>query len=50
MTDAPLCVTSKVWDEAREALESVFGRYSIAQLAETEREARAGREATHATK
>ena len=50
MTDAPLCVTSKVWDEAREALESVFGRYSIAQLAETERESRAGREAAHATK
>jgi DNA-binding IscR family transcriptional regulator len=43
-------VTSKVWDEAREALESVFGRYSIAQLAETEREGRAEREATHAAK
>ena len=53
MADAPLCVTSKVWDEAREALESVFGRYSIAQLAETEREGRAerdDREAAHAAK
>ncbi|CAN5569985.1 Rrf2 family transcriptional regulator [soil metagenome] len=38
--DAPLCVTSKVWDEARVALEGVFGRYSIAQLAEAERESR----------
>lgn len=35
--DAPLCVTSKVWDEARVALESVFGQYSIAQLADSER-------------
>jgi DNA-binding IscR family transcriptional regulator len=53
VADAPLCVTSKVWDEAREALESVFGRYSIAQLAETEREGRAerdDREAAHAAK
>ena len=53
ISDAPLCVTSKVWDEAREALESVFGRYSIAQLAETEREGRAerdDREAAHAAK
>lgn len=38
--DAPLCITSKVWDEAREALEGVFGRYTIAELAETERESR----------
>ncbi len=35
--DVPLCSTSKVWDEARVALEGVFGRYSIAQLAEAER-------------
>jgi Rrf2 family iron-sulfur cluster assembly transcriptional regulator len=45
IADAPLCVTSKVWDEAREALEGVFGRYSIAQLAATEREGRNAREA-----
>ena len=38
--DAPLCATSQVWDEARVALEEVFGRYSIAQLAEAERESR----------
>ena len=53
IADAPLCVTSKVWDEARVALEGVFGRYSIAQLAETEREGRAGkddREAAHAAR
>ena len=50
IADAPLCVTSKVWDEAREALEGVFGRYSIAQLAETERESREGQEAAHATR
>ncbi|MEW6638049.1 MAG: RrF2 family transcriptional regulator [Actinomycetota bacterium] len=48
ITEAPLCVTSKVWDEAREALEGVFGRYSIAQLAEAERENRASREAATA--
>lgn len=48
ITEAPLCVTSKVWDEAREALEGVFGRYSIAQLAEAERENRASREAAPA--
>ncbi|HZY65168.1 MAG TPA: Rrf2 family transcriptional regulator [Rubrobacteraceae bacterium] len=42
--EAPLCVTSKVWDEARVALEEVFGRYSIAQLAEAERENREARE------
>ena len=41
IADAPLCVTSEVWDEARVALEGVFGRYSIAQLAEAERENRA---------
>ncbi len=40
IADAPLCATSEVWDEAREALEGVFGRYSIAQLAATERAAR----------
>jgi Rrf2 family transcriptional regulator, iron-sulfur cluster assembly transcription factor len=45
IADAPLCVTSKVWDEAREALEGVFGRYSIAKLAATEREGRDAREA-----
>ncbi len=45
IADAPLCATSKVWDEARVALESVFGRYSIAQLAAAEREERAAREA-----
>lgn len=38
--DAPLCVTSGVWEEAREALEGVFGKYSIAQLATAERENR----------
>jgi Rrf2 family transcriptional regulator, iron-sulfur cluster assembly transcription factor len=41
IADAPLCATSEVWDEAREALEGVFGRYSIAQLAAAERESRA---------
>ena len=46
IADAPLCATSEVWDEAREALEGVFGRYSIAQLAAAEREVRAAREAT----
>jgi Rrf2 family protein len=46
IADAPLCATSEVWDEAREALEGVFGRYSIAQLAAAEREGRAAREAT----
>jgi Rrf2 family protein len=48
IADAPLCATSRVWDEAREALEGVFGRYSIAQLADLEREARATREAAPA--
>lgn len=45
IAEAPLCATSKVWDEARVALESVFGRYSIAQLATAEHEERAAREA-----
>ena len=48
ITEAPLCATSQVWDEARVALEGVFGRYSIAQLAELERESRAGRESATA--
>ena len=43
--DAPLCATSKVWDEARVALEGVFGSYSIAALAAAEREERRAREA-----
>ncbi|MDQ3924057.1 MAG: Rrf2 family transcriptional regulator [Actinomycetota bacterium] len=38
IADAPLCATSKVWDEARTALEGVFGRYTIAQIAAEERE------------
>lgn len=38
--DAPLCVTSQVWEEARVALEEVFGKYSIAQLAAAERASR----------
>ena len=50
ISDAPLCVTSKVWDEARTALESVFGAYSIASLAETERESRAEREIERETR
>ena len=41
IADAPLCVTSKIWDEAREALEGVFGRYTIAQIAAEERANRA---------
>lgn len=41
IADAPLCVTSKIWDEAREALEGVFGRYTIAKIAAEERENRA---------
>ncbi|MEJ7819408.1 MAG: Rrf2 family transcriptional regulator [Rubrobacteraceae bacterium] len=43
IAEAPLCATSKIWDEARVALEEVFGRYSIAQLADEER----ARRATH---
>ncbi len=42
--DAPPCSTSKVWDEARVALEGVFNRYSIAQLAESERGSHEDRE------
>ena len=38
----------QVWDEAREALEDVFGRYSIAALAAAEREERASHEAAPA--
>jgi Rrf2 family iron-sulfur cluster assembly transcriptional regulator len=45
IADAPLCATSKVWDEARVALEGVFGSYSIAALAAAEREERRAREA-----
>ena len=41
IADAPLCTTSKIWDEARSALEGVFGRYTIAQIAAEERESRA---------
>ena len=48
IADAPLCATSKVWDEAREALEGVFGRYSIASLAAAELEERASHEPTPA--
>lgn len=40
IADAPLCTTSKIWDEARVALEDVFGRYTIAQIATAERENR----------
>ena len=43
IADAPLCATSKVWDEARSALEGVFGRYTIAQIAAEERESRVAR-------
>jgi Rrf2 family protein len=48
IADAPLCATSKVWDEAREALENVFGSYSIASLAAAERKERASHQATPA--
>ena len=41
IADAPLCTTSKIWDEARTALEGVFGRYTIAQIAAEERANRA---------
>ena len=40
IAEAPLCTTSKIWDEARVALESVFGRYTIAQIVAKERESR----------
>ncbi len=43
IAEAPLCATSKVWEEARAALEGVFGRYTIAQIAAAEREERAAR-------
>ena len=42
--DALPCSTSEVWDQARVALEGVFNRYSIAQLAEAERGSREERE------
>ncbi len=45
IADAPLCTTSKIWDEARTALEDVFGRYTIAQIAAEERQSRAARNA-----
>ena len=48
IADAPLCVTSKIWDEARVAIEDVFGRYSIAELAEEERKSRAEHESAAA--
>ncbi len=43
IADSPLCTTSKIWDEARVALEGVFGRYTIAKIAAEERENRAAR-------
>ena len=43
IADSPLCTTSKIWDEARVALEGVFGRYTIAEIAAEERESRAAR-------
>lgn len=43
IADAPLCATSEIWDEARVALESVFGRYTIAEIAAKERKTRAAR-------
>ncbi len=43
IADSPLCTTSKIWDEARAALEGVFGRYTIAEIAAEERENRAAR-------
>ena len=43
IADSPLCTTSKIWDEARVALEGVFGRYTIAEIAAEERENRAAR-------
>ena len=46
IADAPLCATSEIWDEARVALESVFGRYTIAEIAAKERETRAIRAVT----
>lgn len=49
IADAPLCITSKIWDEARVAIEEVFGRYSIAELAEEESRHRAEHEAAAAS-
>ena len=43
IAEAPLCATSKIWDEARTALEGVFGRYTVAQIAAEERESRIAR-------
>ena len=43
IADAPLCTTSKIWDEARTALEDVFGRYTIAEIAAAERRTREAR-------
>jgi Rrf2 family transcriptional regulator, iron-sulfur cluster assembly transcription factor len=43
IADAPLCTTSEIWDEARVALEGVFGRYTIAEIAAKERRTRAAR-------
>jgi Rrf2 family protein len=40
IAEAPLCTTSRIWDEARVALEGVFGRYTIAEIAAEEREGR----------
>jgi Rrf2 family transcriptional regulator, iron-sulfur cluster assembly transcription factor len=48
IADAPLCATSQIWDEARIALESVFGHYTIADIADKERETRAGSAETKA--
>lgn len=50
IADAPLCTTSKIWDEARTALEGVFGRYTIAEIAAAERQTREarGRDAANA--
>jgi Rrf2 family iron-sulfur cluster assembly transcriptional regulator len=45
IADAPLCATSEIWDEARVALEEVFGRYTIAEIAAKERRTRADRSA-----
>src|ERR671916_1084680 len=45
IADAPLCATSEIWDEARVALEEVFGRYTIAEIAAKERRTRAARSA-----
>ena len=49
IADAPLCTTSRIWDEARTALEGVFGRYTIAEIAASERQTREAREADDAS-